>query len=480
MRHVWRDRLITLGICVVLIFSTTVRQASAATYAFRMVNGTAVYSPILGNLQFAWAHLYRASPWVTALSIGVTVAKIVIEGSGAPSGGLPITTRGLADGNRTPVDPGLQQAPAPTFSYGGAGSSYCQSTGTTPQYFSGQSGQTVCSNVAAWATSCAYLYGGVPAVFTGTHVDNSQGGGGAGGYCNLAAVPTQGSTTINLGRTCPSGWTLSGNVCTGGTLSPLTGGTKEWAPRAVYQPDGSVDMGWERPTDPNAPANSSSWTPSDKFEWEADPLAPANSPKPETTVTPRPDGGYTIQTWSPNYVTQGGTTIQNGWTVQTMTVNNAGQVTNSTIITNNTTGPSAPTAPIADGSKDPAVPVECGSLSCEATQKSIETEIKAAGAPVLPDQAAVIAAAKSADKGLSDNAVQQITSDHTGDQSKWFSWAFTPPAGSCSAPTASLSSGATASFDFCWMVDHIRTFLAWVFAVFASWHVYGVLFRRGD
>lgn len=452
------------------------RQISPGVFAYAPSTGAQIFSAIASGIG-------RVNPWIAGASLGIEVAKMMWQTS---DGTIGVTTLGkkFVDGDPSvhvnssavgDVRYALTGAPGGTTYVAGI-----QPSGAVQGWFdSVQDPNNVCT-----ITGQTFGLVGTPWADTVTY-HCVQGQNGVANYFAEARCAFGNQPTYTQIGTDPSTWMST--VCApdpdGGQAS---GGSKYWTPRPITMPDGSTQMGWESPSDPTV-SNPNNMTPSDTYAYPAQ-----NGVQGQATATPNPDGGYTVQTYSPEFTNPAAPTTQTGWTVQTMTVNNAGNVTNVTITTNNQSGPpnthpptvsaGTPTPTNSDGTpQTPPANLQCGSLNCESTQQGIHTdttaiknELTAAGAPTLPDQAAAIATAKSDDLSSLNAAKDSITFDG----SSWTAWVWTPPAGTCEAPTASLSHGISVSFNYCPMVDNIKAALGWLFAIFASWHIWNVLFRR--
>lgn len=181
-----------------------------------------------------------------------------------------------------------------------------------------------------------------------------------------------------------------------------------------------------------------------------------------TTVTPTVNNNQTTNT-TITYQTTNNTT--------TTTTNNT---TNQTTTENKTEAPNTDTPP----SDPPPMPELPNDYNREVTQQKVLDALNPTGAPDMPDQKALVDAAKSksdADLTKLTTDAQTGQADHTG----WFSWVWTPPAGSCSPSSGSVH-GYAVSWDICPTVANIRDVLGWLFALFGAIQIYGQLFKRAD
>lgn len=497
--RVVRPRFVPVWCSLSLLFSGfffPIRDVYAITIPTRQISpGVYGIAPTTAAqfIQAMAGMVGRTSPWITGITLGVEVAKFLIQ---TADGDITITTAGKAI-----LDNYYTQAS--NFDAEWCADS-CYNAGTASSPLGTYQGSSASAVTAQWKAATEAAAG---ATCTVTITSETFSGGGFSYSC---ANGWSGTRLLGRYAICPSApsgtslnlWTSLNHWasyaaaqadCQQYQSGEAQGGSKSWSPRPVQMPDGTIQEGWQSPTDPTV-TNPNNVTPADTYQYPA-----INGVHPEATFTPNPDGGYTVQTYSPEFTNPAAPTTQTGWTVQNVTVNNAGSVTNVTITYNNPQGPpttkppttTSGTPPPTTGSGTPQTPppnIQCGSLNCESTQQgihtdttgihtdttAIRTELEAAGAPALPDQAAALTAAKAADKGLSDSAAGAITFD----TSSWTAWVWTPPAGSCTAPTATLHGGITVSYNYCPFVDNIKSALGWLFAIFASWHIYNVLFRR--
>jgi hypothetical protein len=106
----------------------------------------------------------------------------------------------------------------------------------------------------------------------------------------------------------------------------------------------------------------------------------------------------------------------------------------------------------------------------------------AAGAPVLPDQSALIAAQKASDTTafngvVSDAKIQKDADEITASPTNMgFSFSWVPPQSTC-APYSGTVHGYAVSWDLCPTIENIRAILAWLFALFGAYRVYMILFQ---
>lgn len=179
----------------------------------------------------------------------------------------------------------------------------------------------------------------------------------------------------------------------------------------------------------------------------------------QTTITPSIMPGTSGASTQVNY---------NVGSTQTTTTTNAnGSPTVVTDTTSQTTTPST-TLP-TEFPKD---------YNREATQQAIQKQLEAAGAPEMADQGKVLSDATS----KSDTDLAQLRKDaETGQIGPGgiFSWAWTPPIGSCS-PASGTVHGYTVAWDICPTVLNIKLVLAWMLGIFTLISVYSELFKSGD
>jgi hypothetical protein len=461
-------------------------------------------------------------PWVGAVAVGAVVAALVIRGVG---GQISVMTRSQADAVRVPI---TNPTPVAYFGYWTTGNANLTQYSTS---FGGAGAELALLN-ASGGTNALCTDQTQPrssAIGFDTYAYNGGTNHVCGGGFATFQIPHFYQCTVGGSQ---HAWSSTpGSGCTNPVQPPAIGGTDEWAPRTFTDPTtGQPVTGWEAPSDPATGTQVTD--PTRVFNVGA----PVNGVQPVATVIANPDLGYTVQTWSPTFTDAAHPTTQTGWTVQTVTINNAGNVVTSTItnITNNTTAPptsgqttttSANQQPVAPA--PPAVPVTCGSLDCESTQTQVAAntagihsdtigiksdtgamrtdlagvhtdttgihtdttgihtdttavlgELKATGAPTLPDQQARLDAQKSSDTTSISDATSSIVADQASGAARYFSWVWTAPSGSCAPQTAAMSSGASVTVDFCTWGDKVKALLGALFALFAAWSCYHSMFGK--
>jgi len=196
-----------------------------------------------------------------------------------------------------------------------------------------------------------------------------------------------------------------------------------------------------------------------------------------TTFTPKPGGGYSIdqrvQTTNNNQTT---TTINN------ITINNAGQVTN--IYTTTVPGGielASPTAtPVSSGSSPIQFPTDYNRETTQQAVKSKLDDIQAGtGAPDNPDFQAQLEQKKTDMNQEITEKLEAVPGQYSGDKGSWFSWVWTPPVGNCS-PWISTIHGQSVSWDVCPYVEKVRDVIGFLLALFGGWSVYNEMFRRNE
>jgi len=314
--------------------------------------------------------------------------------------------------------------------------------------------------------------------------------------CVFAVLGDIGSVTRS--QSCPNGGGVTDGMCSGApTCSPGYGlnAAKTTcvltnAAIAMKPSDGMATMipsagGWVAdPQDPDpVPAtladptalNNAGATP---FNGPyVDPLTGATSTLPQVIVfSPTASGGIkatqAVQTMSP---AGSGTNPFSIVTATTLVTDPAGVVTQQTT----TTQPGTLATVIPGVVADPVtlkldLPTD---YNREATQQKLVDAITAPTAAAMPDQAALVDAAKA--KALTDSAAIQtgIQDGYGIDKGLWFSWVWTPPVGNCT-PTTGTISGTEVSIDYCGYVQTFKDIGGWLFALYGAWTTYGQLFRR--
>lgn len=486
-----------------------VRDVYAVTIPTRLVNGTHIYSPSAGTelVDIIAGVLGRANPWITAVGVGITLARFIVQ---TQDGSIAVSSRGQAmiDAAAHPIS-----TPPPTTTYS-VNSPVCTSHNCatfTNQLVQASSQQAACNAaIAPYNGSLAGVGNTIAASGWASAAYQPYG------ICVMTYSGGAGTSNLTESFACPSGeHGVTPDSCGWDVPASAVGGTQTWSPRAMVMPDGSSQMGWESPSDPSLQPQTI--TPSDTFTYPA-----VNGVSPQVQFTPNPDGGVTTQTWSPEFLDSAHPTTQTGWTVQTTTINYAGNVTTSTVVINNAAPPPTAIAPTTNattplpvtpvGTPVSAQPVVCGSLDCESTQQGIHTdtsgihtdttgihtdttgihtdttallsELQGNGAGQPPNLTTAASDAAAADKGKSDAAIAQLQAEGVAavahdNPGIYGNWLWTPPVGTCTAPTATLGlAHTTVTWDYCPMVDSIRTVIGWLLALFASWHIWNLMMAK--
>lgn len=480
----------------------------AATYsAASNLTGRMWYVPMQGTgiagaavVATAATALGRANPWIAAITLGMPIAEYLLElknGSKvavAPANALQQTPPGWTDSNTPPATATGTQGtttaatatvnPAATPRYKG-------SDGACTSYFdSPEPAIKSCLNSLGWAGSgtitCPTPHTSMSwCSISPEYTRSGYPGVGSYNYNRVWACP---SGTINPGTgvctgtvySCPGGGTLSGTSCIVAATCPsgyavsASGCTLTDSPKVKWPSDGIATL----TTDPTG-------LPMFASDRDPDPL-PLGVTVTEiqngtqltgldpfgnyqfTQITPQPGGGLKVDQGV--QLTASTPSAQTTTTYNSVTTNNVGAVTDTSTKTvigsiTNTTSSSTPATTLPDD------------YNREVTQKAIETELKAASAQAMPDQAQRLTDAATENKTKADAFEEQIKTGQGSDKSLWFSWVWTPPVGECSASVGSVHDVGL-SLDYCGPVNLIRDVVGWLFALFGAVEVYGQLFRR--
>lgn len=156
-------------------------------------------------------------------------------------------------------------------------------------------------------------------------------------------------------------------------------------------------------------------------------------------------------------------TYPSATTVTTVTTNNTTNVTTTETSTTNNASPLPSDFPT--------------DYNREATQKQIETDLNtdSVGPAPADQEARTKTATDATDQSLSDKFTA-LPNELSADKTNWFSWVWTPPIGVC-APYSGVVHGYSITFDICPTVAMIREALGFLFALFAAWNIYGLIFR---
>lgn len=162
-------------------------------------------------------------------------------------------------------------------------------------------------------------------------------------------------------------------------------------------------------------------------------------------------------------------------TTTTSITNNTTNITTTTTTTETETArPDAPTVQVPSA---PTAPTQFPTdYNREVTQQEIAAELKAAGAPTMPDQGPVVQAKADEEaarvKALQDAAV----ADKVASQAMWWTWIWNAPAGTC-APFAGTVHGYAINWDFCDWFANFRDILGWLMGMATCWSIYCTAFK---
>jgi len=148
--------------------------------------------------------------------------------------------------------------------------------------------------------------------------------------------------------------------------------------------------------------------------------------------------------------------------------------TTTTTITNNTTGAVTTynDTTTADATEIPT------DYAREVTQGKILAQLDGSLVTTAPvDQTSLVAADVASDTAQSATQFNAIPAAFESDKLNWFSWVWTPPIGVCKPSTGTVH-GWSITWDYCPTINDIRDALGWLFALFAAWSTYGLIFRE--
>lgn len=465
--------------------AATYSTASSFTGAVRYVPG--VGTALAGNSVLAAGAtlLNRANPWIIAITLGYPIAKWAIENNTSTinlmpqNGAIPNYPEGWTDSNTPPPTAAPLNHPTSSPAIAGYASSWCLSAVRLTRL-------EACEAV----TECGYMVGFRASLtasqachYTGPDYDNDWGAP-IGTYACPAGTTLSGTTCIGL-SSCPSGYFSQDGSCLLSDNPPVqwpSDGSPTVVPRAGT--DGTWEW-WPSDRDPDpltaattaAQQQAAAAAQQSVQAWLNNALQnksqtygadPYGNPTAQS-FTPTASGGLTFQQFTQ---TTPSTTGQTQTTVNTVTINNAGSVTNvstttkagdiSTVINNTSSAPQAITFP--------------DDYNRESTQNKILT---GEGAASAPDYAtSVQSKTDQINKGITD-LFDPIPGQFTSDKGNWFSWVWTPPVGSCS-PFVGVIHTKQVSWNICPYIDKTRDVIGWLFAIFGAWMIYNEMFRRED
>jgi len=439
-----------------LVFPVTVH---AATFnAAAKLSGNQWYIPMTGTgvagsavVATAATMLGRANPWIAAVTIGTPIMQYLLEKKAG--GNIAIAGRNAP----FPTPPGWTtdaQGPLPPL---------IESVGWTWDW---QPCTTNCTTGIIYPTCDAAQNALVVA----------QGGTLSGQAC-----PNGGSTCVSTdarrcygtitGNKCPAGYTLGQGNCVLTNRDSAkwpSDGVPTYAPSA----DGTTIGSHPRELDP-PPASP---TPAEIMNPTKDYAPDVFGNPTSTTITPTSNGFSVEQRMQSTSNNQTTTTINN------ITINNAGQVTN--IYTTTVPGGielASPTAtPVSSGSSPIQFPTDYNRETTQQAVKSKLDDIQAGtGAPDNPDFQAQLEQKKTDMNQEITEKLEAVPGQYSGDKGSWFSWVWTPPVGNCS-PWISTIHGQSVSWDVCPYVEKVRDVIGFLLALFGGWSVYNEMFRRNE
>lgn len=458
----------------------------AATYsAASNLTGRAWYVPMQGTgiagaavVATAATALGRANPWIAAITLGMPIAEMLLEAKNgskvavAPANAVLPTPAGWTDSNTPPA----------TVASSGTGAETIAATKSTNKslfYHCDRVAGVMGPSVLASASpdepmgACQAAGGNWPMPSYGRGKCTEPVGGSIIACAffedySYSCPATQGwtlngSSCTRSSSQCPSGYVLNGSVCTL-TDSPKVQWPSDGIATVTTDATGAPMFPSDRDPDPLPLGVTVTEIQNGMQLTGLDPFGNYQF----TQITPQPGGGLKVD--QAVQLTAATPSAQTTTTYNSMTINNVGAVTDASTRTvigsiTNTTTSSTPATPLPDD------------YNREVTQKAIETELKAASAQAMPDQAQRLTDAATENKTKADAFEEQIKTGQGSDKSLWFSWVWTPPVGECSASVGSVHDVGL-SLDYCGPVNLIRDVVGWLFALFGAVEVYGQLFRR--
>jgi len=435
-----------------VVFPVTVH---AATYnSASNLTGRIWYVPAQGTglagspvVATAATMLGRANPWLAAITLGTPIMQYLLEKRSG--GNFQISAR---------------DAPISVTEWGGV---------NPPANDSLRYRSWVIFNAASGSAHIEYFY-------TAAYQTPSQicalGGLGFGG----GNICTGGSPIVEYGRagqdgstvfSCADGYTKVGSSCN--LTSPsLVKFPSDGVPTYVPKTDGSGFELHSRDPDKGQVNDTSEFT-NPQNNYSTDPFGNPAS----TSFVPQTGGGMKldqrVQTTNNNQTT---TTINN------ITINNAGQVTNiyTTTVPGSLDLANPGSSPVTSGSGSIQFPTD---YNRESTQQSIQQKLEdlkqGTGASDAPNYASDIEAQKQAMKDAIKEMMDALPGQYSTDKSNWFSWVWTPPVGNCS-PWTSTIHGQFVSWDICPYVEKVRDVIGFLLAISGAWLVYTEMFRRDE
>lgn len=224
--------------------------------------------------------------------------------------------------------------------------------------------------------------------------------------------------------------------------------------------------------------------PASPLDWEtpAPVLSPPAVTKEETinntdgtTSTRRTTSQEKVETEKPapsSIGTPASPTFRNS-TISTTTITN-----NTTNVTTTESTTTTNHAPAQAAPQEVKIPTD---YAREPTLQAIAKQLTGDGAKEMPDQTAVIDAAKKDVDDKLKAARDAIPGAQEGeDKARFFSWVWTAPVGSCVPTPAVSTSAGVVRWDICPTVNNIRDLMGWLFGMFGAIMIYNQIFRNND
>jgi len=414
----------------------------------------------------------RANPWIAGISIGTMLVQTVIE---LKTGG---TIGIVSDGQLTTPIPGWgdSNTPPPTATPL-VGAETVAPTISSP-CGTGYAYETAQGMYCTPSAACqAAGYTGVWTINTTTF------------YCgNYSSKPVPYVKVNEPLKTCPAGWTLTGDLCVSGTTCPvgyaMTGGqcTLTDVPKVQWPSDGQptyvprvgtdgVYQWWPSDRDPDQ--GTYPQTNLNQYLQSGDVFTDPQGNPVSQTFTPTSDGGY-VHTQQIQHTPAGA--LNTYTTTNTYTVDKSGAVTNISTVTNN--GPITNTT----NNTTPVQPLPTD-YNREATQAAIKEDLNklvtGTGAETAPDYKQQVEDAKTKAEADLKEITDEIAEGYSASKGNWFSWVWSPPVGVCTPYQGSIH-GKSVSWNICPYIANVRDVIGWLFALYGAWTVYNQMFKRED
>jgi len=170
----------------------------------------------------------------------------------------------------------------------------------------------------------------------------------------------------------------------------------------------------------------------------------------------------------------------------TITVNEAGNVTASSVVTTYGTiaqaqaggAPQALQLPDDYNRETTQLAIKDKLADIKTKQEEIATELK--GGDLQPPTPIDYEAKYQDQKQGIEDKLNEVPQQYEAAKGNWFSWVWTPPIGTCEMPAASLKHGGSVNWDICPITNKIKDAVGFLWGLTGAWYVYTTMFRSQE